>query len=398
MRSKTWMVKLLCTAWLVAVIPLAKGQPLPGDFGTAPNAGAEAKRKSDSDRRTAEAERKAQSERAARKDAELRAAEAERRVAEAERKVAEAERKLRASTQEEPGKVFRDCADCPEMVVIPPGKFMMGSPAAEQEDAVRRGLKKEWTDWESPMHPVRIGERLAVGKYEVTRAEFGRFVAASGYKTEAEKDDGCHVLKADASDWEKKGGANWRSPGFEQTDDQPVVCVSWNDAKAYIIWLRDKTKKAYRLLSEAEWEYAARSGSQTRYPWGEDVDYREICRYANHADQSYAGSYPQKKNVNKNCSDGVVNTAEGKRYLANSFGLHNMQGNVWEWVEDCFHNDYKGAPADGSAWEIGCSNDGRVLRGGSWSIYPGILRAADRDRNSPGGRYGSVGFRLARTL
>ncbi len=299
----------------------------------------------------------------------------------------------------QPGQVFKDCTDCPEMVIIPAGSFTMGSTAAEQEIAVKVGLSKEAADRESPQHQVRIPLNFGMGKYEVSRGEFGRFVAASGYKTEAEKGDGCFVLKPDGSGWEIKAGAYWKAPGFEQADDHPVVCVSWNDAQAYVTWINQKNPgKTYRLPSESEWEYAARANTQTRYPWGEDVNYTDICRYANHGEQSYSAQYPKDTFVNKNCSDGVVHTAEGNKFSANGFGLYNTHGNAWEWVQDCLHNNYTGAPADGSAWTTSCSTEQRVVRGGSWSSDPQDLRYANRSRSSPVNRFINYGFRLARTL
>jgi formylglycine-generating enzyme required for sulfatase activity len=290
------------------------------------------------------------------------------------------------------------CADCPEMVTISPDSFTMGSGAAEQAAAVKDGLSQAAADRESPPHPVRIGYRFALGKYEVSRGEFGRFVSAAGYKTEAEKGDGCYVLKSDGSSWEKKADANWNNPGFAQADDHPVVCVSWNDAQAYIAWLNQKYPgQGYRLPSEAEWEYAARAGSSTRYPWGEDEGKQQICRHANHGEQSYSAQYPKDSAVNKNCSDGVVHTAAGRQFPANTFGLHNMHGNALEWVQDYFHDNYSGAPTDGSAWESGGEQKYRVLRGGSWLSYPANLRSSYRNRDTPDVRGNDYGFRLART-
>lgn len=297
------------------------------------------------------------------------------------------------------GQVFKDCADCPEMVVVPLGSFTMGSSAAEQAAAVREGMSQAAADRESPQHMVRIGYRFALGKYELSRGEFARFVSATAYKTEAEKGNSCAVMKPDGSGWEMKADANWQNPGFAQGDDHPVVCVSWNDAQAYISWLNQKNPgQAYRLPSEAEWEYAARAGSQTRYPWGEDEGNQQICRQANHGEQSYSAQYPKDTVVNRNCSDGVVHTTAGSRFPANTFGLHNMHGNVHEWVQDWYHDNYSAAPTDGSAWESGGEQKYRVLRGGSWSNLPASLRSAYRLGYAPGSRSSGSGFRLARTL
>ncbi|MFZ4535470.1 SUMF1/EgtB/PvdO family nonheme iron enzyme [Propionivibrio sp.] len=304
------------------------------------------------------------------------------------------------------GQVIKDCADCPEMVVIPAGKFMMGTSAAEL-----MVLKKSpWVienfthsyDEESPRHEVKIGSALAVGRTEVTVGEYARFVSAKAYRTDAEKGDGCYVLKSDGGDWKKRAEANWKAPGFAQTDQHPVVCVSWNDAQAYVKWLAKKTEKGYRLLSEAEWEYAARGGSSARYPWGDDADYKNICGYANHADRSYADKYPKDTSVNKICSDGTVLVAETKHYPANGFGLYDMHGNAMEWVEDCAHKNYAGAPSDGRAWTSACEKAeggvGRMARGGSWYNSPVNLRSAYRFGGEPSMRASAGGFRVARAL
>ena len=165
-----------------------------------------------------------------------------------------------------------------------------------------------------------------------------------------------------------------------------MACVSWNDAQAYIQWLGERTGKSYRLPSESEREYATRAGSQTAFWWGDSI----TTHQANYAGiESYNGSpkgeYRQA-------------TVPVNSFSANPFGLYNVHGNVWEWVQDCFHDNYNGAPVDGSAWTTSCSNDGRVLRGGGWNIKPAILRSADRDRGSPDCRGYVIGFRLVRTL
>jgi formylglycine-generating enzyme required for sulfatase activity/uncharacterized caspase-like protein len=304
-----------------------------------------------------------------------------------------------------PGKIFRDCAECPEMVVIPPGRFQMGSPASEAE---RR-------DNQGPVREVRIGYTLAVGKFEVTRREFGRFTAATGYRTEAERNvgaQGCVGWSGSKYDWVP--GLNWRSPGFDQGEDHPVVCVSWNDAQAFLKWLNDSAPVrgyrrlwlidsapgwGYRLLSEAEWEYAARAGrGSSRYPWGDDPDAREQCAWANGADQTTKAQIAWYEWRVANCSDGHAYTSPVGRFRANAFGLHDMHGNVWEWVQDVWHDSYEGAPSDGSAWMSGGDQARRVLRGGSWSLTPLSLRSAYRNRFAPGVRGNDVGFRIARTF
>ena len=197
-----------------------------------------------------------------------------------------------------------------------------------------------------------------MGKFEVTFAEWDACAA----------DGGCASNKSPSD------------PGWGK-GRRPVVNVSWNDAKEYAAWLSRKTGKTYRLLSEAEWEYAARAGTSTAYAWGNAVG-------RNHANCSGCGS--QFDNMQ---------TAPVGSFPGNAFGLHDMHGNVWEWVEDCWHGSYQGAPTDGSAWTTSCmEGDSRVIRGGAWGDDTRSLRVAVRTWYSSASRYGVTGFRLARTL
>ena len=255
------------------------------------------------------------------------------------------------------GERFRDCPDCPEMVVVPAGSYRMGSPA--------------WESWrlgdEGPVHEVTFDTPFALGVYEVTVSEFGRFVDETGYSA-------ANSCAGDAS--------SWRNPGFDQSGGHPVVCMSWSDAKTYAEWLRLTTGEAYRLPSESEWEYAARAGTTTPWPWGFGESGQ--CDYAN-------------GNASTDCNDGHAWSAPVGSYAANVWGLHDMLGNAWEWTEDCYNASYARAPSDGSVWENGdCTN--RVLRGGSWWIHPYALRSAHRYWEPIGVRADSVGFRVARTL
>ena len=282
-------------------------------------------------------------------------------------KVAGSERCLR------PGDTFRDLEGGPEMVVVPAGTFTMGSLAGEEGRS----------DDEGPQHEVTIGKPFAVGRLELTRGQFAAFVKATGHKTS----DSCYVY--DGKDWKDTAGKSWRDPGYQQTDEHPVVCVTWDDAKAYVAWLAKETGQTYRLLSEAEWEYAARGqtqpGSYPRFSFGNDV--KDLCDYANGADKSTSFDWK-----NTACDDGIgAATAPAGRYKANAFGLYDMHGNVWEWVEDCYQDSYTGAPKDGAAWTAGdCSR--RVVRGGSWSFFPQNLRAALRNGNSTGSPAQRSGF------
>ena len=258
------------------------------------------------------------------------------------------------------GHRFRDCPLCPELVVVPAGSYDMGSPASEKGRAEDEG----------PVHRVTIAEPLAVGVYEVTRGEFGRFVEATGHSTR----NHCWTTEHDGG--KMRSDRHWRNPGFAQTDEHPVVCVSWEDAQAYVEWLSQETGQAYRLLSEAEWEYAARGGPRSK-------GYR------------YAGSHIPGNVAWYKENSGKTTHPVGQKE-PNELGLYDMSGNVWEWVQDCWHESYQGAPSDGSAWESGTCL--RVLRGGSWYYFPGNLRSANRIRFDTGDRYLNVGFRVARTL
>lgn len=289
------------------------------------------------------------------------------------------------------GTVFKDCADCPELVVLPAGSFRMGSPDSE----------KDRSGHEGPVHEVQIGYVLAVGRSEVSRGEFSRFVTATGYRTEAERGDGCYATEQGTLS--KVADRNWRNPGFAQTDNHPVVCVSWNDTQAYLEWLNKRVPgKNYRLLSEAEWEYAARAGQGgKRFPWGDDVNYSEMCAYANGADRTAKEQVPGASNwawTIDDCSDSFAYTAPGDALRANAFGLHHMHGNALEWVQDVWQDNYQGAPNDGSAWMTNGTDARRVLRGGSWGGNPWYLRSANRGRYSPDIRGNYAGFRIARTF
>ena len=296
---------------------------------------------------------------------------------------AEGEAFVKALQEHPPGATFRDCAQCPEMVVVPSGSYEMGSPAFE----------KGRYDSEGPVHRVTIAEPFAVGVYEMTRGEFERFAQETGYLSGG--GDGCWFWRAESDGkFEKDSDRNWRAPGYAQTDQHPVVCVSWRDAQVYVKWLSRKTGESYRLLSEAEWEYVARGGTQTAWYWGADKTAQ--CRHANGFDRSAEQRYPNKWKTAK-CDDGAVHTSEVGKYKANGFGLHDVSGNVREWVEDCWNENYAGAPTDGSAWTSGnCKK--RVLHGGSWSLNPRLLRSAYRDGDFTGIRINDYGFRVARTL
>ncbi|MFG6430008.1 formylglycine-generating enzyme family protein [Roseateles sp. LYH14W] len=285
------------------------------------------------------------------------------------------------------GQTIKDCADCPTLVVLPSGSFLMGSVDTE------KGRRSN----EGPQHRVTIAYRLAVGQFELTRGEFARFVNASGYRDELSKGEACHVL--DGRKWGKSSQHNWLNPGYAQTDEHPVSCVSWHDAQAYLAWLnRQVPGKGYRLLSEAEWEYAARAGQGGRHAWGDDDDVTAACAHANAMDQTGKEQIPDVTWAGVNCADGAAYPVAGPVFKPNAFGLYNMAGNVWEWVQDHGRVDYTGAPTDGSAWTEGGEPNFRGTRGGAWFSYPPALRSAYRGKSAPEFRGGGVGFRIARPL
>jgi len=243
----------------------------------------------------------------------------------------------------------------PEMVRIPAGCFQMGSPTSEKE-----------RDDDERQHRVCV-EGFSLGKYEVTFAEYDRFARATGRKL--------------------PGDEGWGR------GKRPVINMSWVDATEYAEWLSRETGEKYRLPTEAEWEYAARAGTQTRYFWGDDLEDKLACNFANGADLT-----AKEKNsswTTNNCRDGFVNTAPVGTFRPNGFGLYDTAGNVWEWT--CSLHK---APYDGT--EQRCASKGvdggRVLRGGSWGIIPRWLRSAARSRNSSNGAYYVTGFRLARAF
>lgn len=267
----------------------------------------------------------------------------------------------------------------PEMVVIDSGVFKMGAQKKEpSSDSIGR-----------PQHEVTIIEPFALGRCEVTVAEFRIFVEQTGYATDAETGKGCYVWDAIAPTGRYDKEFNWRNPGFRQQSNEPVACVSRNDAQAYMQWLSARSGQNYRLPSEAEWEYAARADTTSAYPWGDTVTHE----YANYgADNCCAGLAEG--------ADQWVNTAPVGSFPENKFGLLDMQGNVREWVQDCWHENYQGAPINGSVWQGDQKGDcsRAVVRGGGWNFEPISLRSDYRFRYATDEALNNVGFRLARTL
>lgn len=266
---------------------------------------------------------------------------------------------------------FRECTDCPIMVGIPAGDFLMGSP---KDEAGR-------FDTEGPLHRVTI-RAFALGKFDVTSEEFLAFLRDTGYQPAP-----CNsILKMT---WRSPGDGRAYPPYDVEPRRWPAVCLDWNDAQAYIGWLNARVRKGgagkgpYRLPSEAEWEFAARGGTTTSRWWGDDIG-------TGNANCNGCGS---------KWDDSELSDVDALR--PNPFGLYGILGNAWQWTEDCWHVNYIGAPADGRAWTTkGCAK--HVLRGGSWDNLPIFVRAASRSNGSPdGGEYdysSLAGFRLARDL
>jgi formylglycine-generating enzyme required for sulfatase activity len=258
----------------------------------------------------------------------------------------------------------------PVMVVIPAGRFLLGSPEGELE---RQDRERQ--------HEAQVAV-FAIGKYAVTVGQFRRFVEARGYRTEAETGGGCYYWTG--SEWKQDPDKSWRNPRFPQTDNHPVVGVSWNDAMLYVDWLSEQSGQQYRLPTEAEWEYACRAGTATPFCFGETISTDQANYDGNYVyGKGRKGSYRQQ-------------TVEVGQFPANAWGLHDLHGNVWEWTASEYDEKYGGAELHG----VSDRNAGglRVLRGGSWDDEPRWLRSAARSCTNPQVRNDTWGFRLARTL
>lgn len=256
--------------------------------------------------------------------------------------------------------------------------------APDEED--REQLAESFRRRSEPPRTVAVAS-FSIGIHEVTRGQFARFVEATGHRAE-----GCFVWSG--REFVDRSDRSWRAPGFGQGDDHPVVCVSWNDAQAYVRWLGTITGRPYRLPSEGEWEYVARAGTGSTRFWGDDPAL--ACRFANGADATTASRAPGATDGAVHpCDDGYSHTAPVGRYESNAFGLHDVLGNVAEWTQDCWHPDYRHARADGKPETTGeCAL--RVVRGGAWDEGPAGLRAAYRVGSPTTVRVYGRGFRVAR--
>lgn len=268
------------------------------------------------------------------------------------------------------------CLQCPEMQRIPAGTFTMGYDGGEPGR------------YEGPPHQVVITRDFWMAETEVTHGQFSAFVAATGYQ----QAPGCNVWPKGTLAFEK---ASWRTPGYETQLNYPAACVSWTDAQAYIAWLSAQSGLAYRLPTEAEWEYAAAAGSADAFPWGAELE--DGCAHANWYDISSAGTFRWD---NSSCSDGHDGPSPVASYQANAFGLYDMIGNVWEWTQDCYIVPYPSNHTTEAAVEpaAGAQCDRRSVRGGSWMTRPSRNRIHFRGRDPEETRYFMFGFRLARDI
>jgi len=276
------------------------------------------------------------------------------------------------SPERAPGVVFEDCEGCPELVVIPAGTFTIGSTTAQKAWAVAHGATPVSVADEAPQHRVKL-RAFAMGEYDVTRAQYAQFVQESGYTMAG----GCAL---DSFRTGLQSDLSWENPGFPQDDLDPVVCVSWRDAQAYVAWLNGKLPAGthpLRLPTEAEWEYAARAGTSSLFWWGDDPKLA-----------------PDRAWYDEN-SNARTQPVGGKP--ANDFGLFDTAGDVWQWTQDCYAPTYDRAPGDGRAVETGDSCL-RVDRGGSWLNPLWFLRPTTRERNASDFRDRIIGFRVARDL
>jgi formylglycine-generating enzyme required for sulfatase activity len=276
------------------------------------------------------------------------------------------------------GSIFSDCTDCPQMVVIPPGSFVMGNDGGVNEER-----------YEGPPHDVTIGYSFAFGLLEITTAQFRSFIDDSGYTAGSD----CRMWTGESVD--HVAGKDWRDPGYGRPpgDNDPVACVSWYDAKAYVAWLAGKTGQPYRLPTEAEWEYVGHGGGSTAWAWGDDPD--AGCAVANYYDQSAAGLRPWDPVA---CDDGQKIVAPVGSLEVNAFGIHDVIGNVWEWVEDCYVVPYGVQADDGSAHQVDGPCEKRGVRGGAWHSRATWQRPTFRGRDTEDFVTQVFGIRVVRDL
>lgn len=297
-----------------------------------------------------------------------------------------------ASENYRPGTSFKDCEICPEVVVLPAGTFMMGSTS---EETTKAEVRADAAEREQPKHAVTFAKPFAIGKYEVTLAEYRAFVEA----TNRPDPDRCITWTEATDTWGEVDGASWQNAGFYQGENHPVGCLDLEDARGYSVWLSEMTGERYRVPSEAEWEYAARGGTATNQSWGDTME--DMCRFTNASDLTRADVHKGVRDTPTRffeCRDGYVYTAPVGSFPPNAYGLYDMVGNIWEWVEDCFIIGYDGAPSDGSVRYDPNNCDRLIVRGGGWYARNWFMRPAGRSREYPEYRSTTLGLRVVREL
>jgi formylglycine-generating enzyme required for sulfatase activity len=293
-----------------------------------------------------------------------------------------------------------------KLTLVPSGEFMMGSKESAAaavaffKNNYNIELTTEQFENERPQHRVRISKPFYLGTYNVTRGQFRQFVKDSGYVTDAEPKGqlfpGAFGWSPDGKTFDRHDNYSWRSAGFKQTDEHPVVCVSWNDAVAFCKWLSKREGKTYRLPTEAEWEYACRAGTTTRYYSGDDPE--TLAKVGDVADATAKAKFPTWAWTIK-ASDGYVFTAPVGQFKPNAFGLYDMHGNAGQWCADRYGEKYYGkSPVEDPAGPADADiADNRVLRGSSWCNAPTVARSSNRADNLPDSQFNDVGFRVAMT-
>ena len=292
------------------------------------------------------------------------------------------EKSLLASDE---SKKFKDCEICPEMLVIPPGEFQMGSELTEEVLGLTRT--------EGPVHKRIISKRFAVGIFEVSNKEFKSFIDSTNYRPS----QSCTKWKGKVIQFD----GNWLDPdyGREPKDNEPVVCVSWYDAKAYTVWLSGITHQKYRLLSEAEWEYIAKNNNNYKWAWGDKAS--DACKYSNVFDiDGKKSNYAEKFATwdPTNCLDGFERVAPVGSFSPNKFGVYDITGNVWEWMEDCSEAEYKNGQLDEKPNQVRGHCEKRSVKGGSWLSKISRHRPSFRGRDPENLSSHIFGFRIAKDL
>jgi len=284
-----------------------------------------------------------------------------------------------------PPKTFRDCPNCPEMVVIPAGSFMMGAAPGENE---RYQVPTTETIRDEPQHRVTIAKPFALAKFDVTRAEFAAFAHPTGFAPRP----GCMAVVG--NNWVPQPQASWDDPGYPQTDNEPAVCMNMLEINAYLRWLSNTTGKNYRLPSEAEWEYAERAGATTAFYWGDDI--KDACAHENVGDEAWGQKYGNSGAIP--CNDQFSDIAPVGSFKPNAFGLYDMAGNIFVHVADCWNETYQGAPTDGSAWMTGDCLRHVVRKAAYGNPHPFMFRAASRSPEGDLAKRNRFGFRVALSL